>query len=234
MRCKFLAPESLELLPQILILLGNCCIDGTDNCSELLVSQLCHASSHLSHVHIKARSHVQAVLGRRLDQEPGADDVTGGARPREDDITELLFCSQLVECGLLQVLKCQLVEQVKFSTILRSFTSILIVRKQARVLISWLWHREVDSMEVARVPAKVDDTHIVELLFRDGREVGKLDGLVNDLLRLVLCKVAVRVPKHSALLEPVCLHCLESIIVEGVEDLVQGRLLDIIRVDEGV
>lgn len=219
-RCKLLAPESLELLSQILILLGNRCSDGTNNCCELFVSQLGDTSSHLGHVHIKARSHVQTVLRWRLDQEPGADNVTGGASPREDDITELLLRSQLVECGLLQVLQRQLVEQVEFATVLRSLASILIVGEQARVLIRWLWHCEVNSMEVARVPAKIYDAHLLQFLFRDGREVGKLDSLVDDLLRLVLREVAVRVPEHSALLQPVCLHCLESIIVEGVENFI--------------
>ena len=60
---------------------------------------------------------MQAVLSGRLDEEPGAQDVSAHSGCREDHIAQLLLRSKLVEGRLIQILYCHVVEEIELTTV---------------------------------------------------------------------------------------------------------------------
>ena len=110
MSCKLLGPIPGELLLQILVFLRDARVDRANIRGEVLIRQIGHLLSHLRQVHIKARPLVQTVLGWRLNEEPGADNVTHRAWPRKHHVSKLLFRSQLIKSGLLEELQGNLIQ----------------------------------------------------------------------------------------------------------------------------
>ena len=107
-RRECLAPESVKLLPQVLVLLGNRCVYWADNFGVVLIRQVRHLVAHFSEVDIQPRPYVQTVLGRWLDQEPGTLDILRDSSLWENDIAELFLRSELIKCRLLQKLQGEL------------------------------------------------------------------------------------------------------------------------------
>ena len=107
---KLLGPIPGEFLPQILVFLRDGRVDGANVSGKVLVRQTGHLFSHLCQVHIKSRPYVHAILGRRLNQEPCAHNVTHRSRSRKHHVPKLLFRSQLVKCGLLEILQRNLIQ----------------------------------------------------------------------------------------------------------------------------
>jgi len=63
-------------------------------------------------VDVHALADMFTVLARRLDQEPGRLDVTGGFLPGENYVAKLLFGTELVEGRLAKVLHHQFVKEI--------------------------------------------------------------------------------------------------------------------------
>ena len=84
---KFEVPVALEFLAQVLVFLWDCSLDGIHNSSEVFFCHVLHFDPHLGQMYIKSLTNVQAVLCRRLDKEPTADDVAGAARAGEYNVT---------------------------------------------------------------------------------------------------------------------------------------------------
>ena len=134
---------------------------------------------------VKALANVHAVLCWRLNKEPSGYDISGRASLREYNVSELLFCSQLVKGWLLQKLQRHLVQKVKSPSVICIFASILVVRDQAGVLVLWFRHCKFQPMEVVWARAQVDDTHIVQIILVHSLHTSERDSLLDYLLCLV-------------------------------------------------
>lgn len=105
-------PVTVELLIQVEILLGVASQYGISLLVKLGVGHLGDRIQHLAHMPVEAGLHVRAAFLRRLNEEPGANNVPLLAVAGEDHITKLLNRTQLVKSRLVKELKTDFVQQL--------------------------------------------------------------------------------------------------------------------------
>jgi len=141
-----LTPDSPELFSLALVFLSYLDPDGIHLGLEILFANLGSLGSHVDQVGVESVSNMRASFSRRLDQEPSSEHISDRGGSRENDITELLDGSELIEGGGVEELHDDLVNQV--SAEVTSHNLILEVGHQARVLVVGINYVYVKTLAV--------------------------------------------------------------------------------------
>ena len=174
---------------------------------------------------------VTSALSRGLHQNLSTNHITNLGGSGEDHVAELLDRAQLVESGLLHILKRNIVEEAHLAVL--AFDAHLEVAQKAGVFIGLVSHREVKS-DVALVHLRERYATVVLELVASNALKGQLDAAIfNEFDGGVFVNVSIDEPNHAASLQPLGAHGFKVIVSEVLEGLGKDRTFFCVDLEDG-